>query len=368
MFICMENITVKYINEKPILCGEVPLNNTTITKYGHIRLFENKDFIKQYFEWGDMLTIEILGGRYDLPYVITFTDVDCYELEIVDINHFGTFIAMNFADICKHFNIAYKEVYDDNSYRWVGKQETISFRLYLKEKGAYKEKMQNRTVGIYSTKREDFPTLDDEEYANFRVIEKRNFKPETLYRIASPIDNLFGRAKYADEILKKYHIVNCINLADDASSVNEFEAYKDSYYKSMKRLELSMGIDFHNQEFKDKLKQIIEFIAQNPGKTAVNCIEGKDRTGIVIALLECLLGYTLEEIEDDYMLSFYNYYGVLKGDARYQAIKQNISIQLKYAFECDHLYDLKEQAREYFLNKIACKVQSLDQAIMNLSK
>ena len=364
----MEKISVKDINDQLVIYGEVRLNNETITKYGHIRLFRDKDFIKQFFEYGDMLTLEMLGGRYDVPYVITFTDVDCYQLEIVDINHFGTFLAMNFADICKHFNIAYKEVYEDNSYRWVGKQESISFRLYLKEKGGYKEKMNNRTVGIYSTAREDFPHLDDEGFANFRVLDKRNIKPATLYRIASPIDNLFGRAKYADDILRKYQITNCINLADDSSSVHTFPAFETSYYKSMKRLELCMGIDFHNQEFKDKFRQIIDFIANNPGKTAINCIEGKDRTGIVIALLECLLGYTLEEIEEDYMLSFYNYYGVLKGDNRYKAIKQNISIQLKYAFECDELYDLKQQTREYFLNKIAVKVETLDKAIANLSK
>ncbi|MCR5506163.1 MAG: tyrosine-protein phosphatase [Bacilli bacterium] len=364
----MEKITVEIIDGQPVIYGEVLLNNDTITKYGHIRLFEDKNFIKRFFSHGDMLTIELLDKKFDLPYVITFTDVDCYELEIVDINDFGTFIAMNFADICKYLDIAYKEVYEDNSYQWVGKQPIISYKLYLKEKGAYKEKMNNRTVGIYSIKREDFPHLSDEQFANFRPMEQKSAKPDFFFRIASPIDNLFGRAKYADEILKKHEIVNIINLADDATSVHSFPAFEGSYYKTMNRLELCMGIDFHNQEFKDKFRQIINFLAENPGKTAINCIEGKDRTGIVSALLECLLDYSLEDIEDDYMVSFYNYYGVKKGDPRYDAIKQNIAIQLKYAFECDELYDLNSQAREYFLNKIAVKVENLNKAINNLHR
>jgi hypothetical protein len=39
-------------------------------------------------------------------------------------------------------------------------------------------------------------------------------------------------------------------------------------------------------------------------------MEGKDRTGYVCALLEGLCGATYEEIVADYLVTYYNYYGV----------------------------------------------------------
>ena len=53
--------------------------------------------------------------------------------------------------------------------------------------------------------------------------------------------------------------------------------------------------------------------------------QGKDRAGFVAFLLEALMGAELSEIVDDYMLSFYNYYGIDKASEpeRYQTILDN---------------------------------------------
>jgi protein-tyrosine phosphatase len=40
----------------------------------------------------------------------------------------------------------------------------------------------------------------------------------------------------------------------------------------------------------------------------VHCIEGKDRTGYVCALLEGLCGVTYDEIVADYLITYDNYY------------------------------------------------------------
>lgn len=339
---CMES------EKKVRIEGVVTPNNETITKYGHLQLFKDSSYVRQYFQPGDIITVEILGQTFDAPYVITFTDVDCYNVEIIDINHFGTYLAVNFADIVSLSKVAHKRVHKDQTYDWVSPYRSIPFSLTLKERGGYKEAMMARTVGLYSTKREDFPHLSDEEFVNFRVCDKGKMKKDKLYRVASPIDDLFGRAEIADKIIEKYHITHMVNLADDPKSSVTFKHYKDSYYSKISSLELCMGIDFHFREFKEKIKAAFEYIADNPeGRFAINCIEGKDRTGILIALFECLGGYTLEEIEEDYMISFYNYYGVKKGDARYDALKRNISIQLKYAFMVDELNDLEQQVSSY---------------------
>lgn len=354
--------------EEISVSGVIYPSNKTITKYGHICLFEDSSIMHKYFKVGDIITVEMLGQTFDVPYVITFIDVDCYMPEILDMGNHGTYLAMNYGDIVSLSKVAHKKVHKNHSYTWISPFKEIPFTLTLKERGGYYEEMMERTVGIYPTNREDYPHLTDEGYANFRTVDKGEIAKDRLYRCASPIDNYFGRAKVTDEVIKKYGITHMINLSDSKDMLEGHPHYKDSYYRQINSIELSMGIDFHYQEFKEKIYLAMEYIANNPhGKFAINCIEGKDRTGILIALLECLMGYSLEEIEDDYMMSYYNYYGVAKGDKRYDKIKVNIAIQLKYAFLQDNLSDLKTLAKRYFLEEIRLPQEILDKVIYNLS-
>ena len=354
--------------EKYIFKGTIIPSNETITQYGHIMLTKSSEDFKEHFSHGDLLLVRMATKVFIAPYVVTFTDVDCYQPEVLDINHFGTFLAVNFNDIATRFNLARKIVHKDHSYTWVSEYQEISFSVEILEKGAYLEKMKARTVGIYPTKREHYPNLNDEEYANFRACEKGRTGKGILFRTASPIDDLFGRADYADKAIREHQINNVINLSDNVSEVSNFPKFADSYYATTNRLEVCMGVEFHDQEFKDKIRQILEFIAVNEGKYAINCIEGKDRTGILIALLEAYMGYTLEEIEYDYMLSFYNYYGIKPGEVKYEAIKRNISIQLKYAFEVATLDDLEKLATNYFKNEIKVSDYILKQVKKNLAR
>jgi hypothetical protein len=72
-----------------------------------------------------------------------------------------------------------------------------------------------------------------------------------------------------------------------------------------------MGMNLTSAATKEKSVRGLRYIINNPdGVFAVHCLEGKDRTGLFIAMLECLEGATLDEVMDDYMLSYYNYYGV----------------------------------------------------------
>ncbi len=354
---------------KITVSGIIRPSNETITKYGHMRLFADSSYMHEFFAPGDIITVEMLGQAFDVPYVLTFIDVDCYQPAILDIGHIGTYLVMNYGDMVSLSKVAHKKTHKDHSYTWISPYEEIPFTLTLKEKGGYKQEMMDRTVGVYSTKREDYPHLSDEEFANFRAIEKGKMAKGRLYRIASPIDNFFGRAKTADKVMRKYGITHVINLSDSISHVKNHPDYKGSYYSEIDAIELCMGIDFHMQEFKDKIRYSLEYIANNPNaKFAINCIEGKDRTGILAAFLECLMGYTLEEIEDDYMLSYTNYYGVKKGDKRYEKIKNNIIIQLKYAFLTDKLDNLNQLVTRYFLETIKVEPAILEKVIDNLSR
>ena len=100
-----------------------------------------------------------------------------------------------------------------------------------------------------------------------------------------------------------------------------------------------------------KLARGLRFFAENPGVYAVHCLEGKDRTGIVCALLECLMGASLDEVVSDYMITYYNYYGVEPGSAKYDVINRgNILKNLRKLFGTEDLedIDLAACAEEYF--------------------
>ncbi|MCR5754897.1 MAG: tyrosine-protein phosphatase [Acetatifactor sp.] len=83
----------------------------------------------------------------------------------------------------------------------------------------------------------------------------------------------------------------------------------------------------------------------------MHCTEGKDRAGVVAALLECFMGASLDEVKRDYMVTFYNYYGIQPGDEQYEAIlNDNIVTTLEKMFEVDELEnaELSKEAEEYF--------------------
>lgn len=58
------------------------------------------------------------------------------------------------------------------------------------------------------------------------------------------------------------------------------------------------------------------------GPVYIHCLEGKDRTGFVCVLLEALAGAGYDEMLDDYMKTYENYYGITKTGSpeKYKAV------------------------------------------------
>jgi protein tyrosine/serine phosphatase len=83
-----------------------------------------------------------------------------------------------------------------------------------------------------------------------------------------------------------------------------------------------MGVDYISPEFQAKLKAGLQFMLNHNAPYLVHCNEGKDRAGVIAALLEALMGASPEEIVDDYMASYVNYYGFVKGEERYNVVSK----------------------------------------------
>ena len=101
-----------------------------------------------------------------------------------------------------------------------------------------------------------------------------------------------------------------INLADSENEMEQYEGFDTTYYAGCDIIALDMGMDYHEEDYRQKLADGLRFIASHEGPYLIHCNEGKDRTGFVIALLEALMGADADEIAADYMLTFYNYYGL----------------------------------------------------------
>ena len=84
----------------------------------------------------------------------------------------------------------------------------------------------------------------------------------------------------------------------------------------------------------------------------MHCTEGKDRCGIASAVLECFMGASYDEVVADYLVTYYNYYGIQPGTEKAANIaKYGIVSALQTMFGVEDLSkaDLQAEALDYLL-------------------
>lgn len=138
-----------------------------------------------------------------------------------------------------------------------------------------------------------------------------------LCRSASPCDDQHGRAVYADTLMGAANVKTIIDLADNDEKLKGYiqaDGFNSpnflALYEKGGVVLLSLNMDYESDDFKEKLVKGLTEMAGSDGPYLVHCTEGKDRTGFVCMLLEALCGASYQEIVDDYMLTYDNYYGI----------------------------------------------------------
>ncbi len=184
--------------------------------------------------------------------------------------------------------------------------------ITLEEKGKYRD-IQNARDLHYTDERDDYE--NDAVFANFRSVKCTGINEGILYRSASPCDNQHGRAPYVDKLIKENGVGYILDLADDNDKIDGYiksDDFDSPYFKELNDkgfvIPLSMNMDYTSDRFREGLKKGFIAIAENEGPFLVHCTEGKDRTGYFCMLLEALCGATYDEIVDDYMTTYHNYY------------------------------------------------------------
>ena len=334
--------------------------NIWMTKYGNVYTdCKAKDFMgKLGFSWGDLVTVKFLDKTLTLPVVPTYSYVDSGKPAIIvekDADGKPTgyvSMAINMGNFAETYELAKKHTNEDKTWYWTaweGVTYPVEVTFKMAEKGGYMAEYIMHDLQR-TNDRADYPDLSDAEFGNFRNIATTGMGKDVLYRGSSPINPELGRNTYVDAALKQAGVNVIMNLANSPEEAEAYEGFADTYYSGQKVIYLNLGVDFSAPEFQKGLAEGLRFFAANKGTYYVHCTEGKDRAGFVSALLECLMGATYDEVVADYMVTYYNYYGVEPGTDKYDAIaNSNIIKTLQNAFGVEDLSkaDLQKGAKDY---------------------
>ena len=318
-----------------------------IEKYGHAVLdLSTADLAALGYELGDIVSVRFGSYQANMPFY------DGYYVNPSDVMLRGLKPEANVA-ICINYGKFYEET---------GLAVGDTVEITLVEKAGMLE-YQKLCALQYSNDRADYP--DDAAFANFRAVTMGRIGTGKLYRTASPINNEHGRAGYANALIASVGVATVLNLADSTEDIEEYcqaddfaSQYYLALYESGNVMALDLNGDFFSHSFGVSVASGLTFLAHHEPPYCVHCTEGKDRAGFTAMLLEALMGAELEEIIDDYMRSFYHYYGIDKQTQpeRYDAVLRNNLLAILYHVTGVDTYDeltkvdLEDAVTKYLLD------------------
>ncbi len=355
---------------------EIVQTSSNSSRFGHLDMnISVEEFLKLY-ALGDVVTVEVNGFTFDAPVVTNYDDVDTgnYLLRCANGKTVVT-LAINYGQIGVASGMLEKVTDAETgnvSYQFVdGLQWPVYATVTLKEAGGYADELAIRKLNR-TNNRADYANLSDEEFANFRAVTTTGMGEAVLYRSSSPIDPDLGRNTYADAAARAAGIKVFINLADTEAEAKAFEGFTDSYYATQSVKYLGLPVAFTSDEFKAGLAEGYRYIASNNGPYLIHCLEGKDRTGLSVAVLEALMGATLSEIQADYLKTYENYFDVQSGaqvaltDAQKEVLTGIITKNLGIIFDADLTTANLASEAEAYLTEIGLSQLEITNLKVNL--
>ena len=332
--IAMQLVSCKTNDRNDNKAEIVQANVIKIEKYGHAVLdITTADFIAAGYDLGDIVCVSFGTYEYTMPFY------DGYYSNPKNLMLRGSTLE-DYIAVCINYG-------DFSSEKNINIGDTA--RITMSEKAGMRD-IQELYSLQYSNDLNDYPNTAT--FTNFRAVTAGRIKEGKLYRTASPINNENGRANFANNFIESVGVATVLNLSDSYQDVEKYLAntncnseYYRNLYANGKVIAVDLTGNFYSDEFAYSVVEGLNFLAKNEPPYCIHCTEGKDRTGFTAMILEALLGATLDEIIDDYMLSFYNYYGINKDKEpkRYQAVLNvNLMEMLSHVTgeSVERLYDI----------------------------
>ena len=343
------------VQEQAVVAVQLQTLETSVAvvdKYGNLTLeMPEQILLDAGYEVGDVVEITVGDFTYQAPIGTAYSDVDKGNY-VVRLTKGYVILAINYGNLAKDSNAV----------------EKAPVIIALADKGGYLQEFELRHL-VRTDVRADYAS--DAVFANFRMVSYGSIAEGMLYRSANPVlDD--ERAPYVATLAELVGIKTVINLADDKESL--YANLDDApYYKALVEegsvIALNMGVTFTDADFITKLREGLTFMGEHKGPYLVHCNEGKDRAGFVSALLSAIMGATVDEVVEDYMLSYENYYGVEKGTERYNLISKIIINLFSDINDGKQVTDktIRKVAESYLLNQVKLTPTQLAMIKDNLS-
>ena len=190
--------------------------------------------------------------------------------------------------------------------------EGHSVTIRMQEKGGSLD-VQKAMSMTYSYDRNDYPDISDAAYANARAVIAGNIPSGVLHRSSSPFNNDINRSFYVSQYLDDVQVKTVLDLNDteeDLLGYVDMPPYSRTLWEGGNVIICTLKTDPTADEYNERLIAALKVLPTHPAPYVVHCMEGKDRTGYVCALLEGLCGATYDEIVADYLVTYDNYYGI----------------------------------------------------------
>ena len=274
----------------PMLKGKI----TSYNEFGAAMLsVTESDMQKAGFTLGDVISVIVDNHEIALPYYDGFYTQNGEFLCVA----YPTYPSIAFT--CNNIGLP------DELTGLEGHDVTIKMRV----KGGRID-VQKALSMKYTNNRSDYSDVTDADYANARPVIAGKIAEGVLHRSSSPFCNDINRATYVSEYMQKHDVKTVLNLADTKEKMLSYTMppFSNSIWESGDVILCPLKADPLADDFNDRLIEALKELPSRPGPYIVHCMEGKDRTGYVCALLEGLCGATYDEIVADYLETYDNYY------------------------------------------------------------
>ena len=268
---------------------------------GKIYLNYPADSFLTQFEIGDIVTVAINGyDTLEMPVAESSSDVPIAGFLVEAIKGSDQLVlTAHYAQMSDVLGIT-------------AENAPLQVSISMKEKGGYLLGLDiMRNTQYMDTYLEAYPDLSIEEFANFRDVHTTGIGKNKLYRSSSPIYLYLGRNYYADSLAQVAGIATFVNLADSENEAYSNKGYETTYYSTQNVIFLGIPPEFFSTSFKEGLVKGFRYMIEHEGPYLLHCTYGMDRTGFTIAVLEALMGASVEEIQADYAKTFSNYFTVI---------------------------------------------------------
>lgn len=286
---CKKDIPVEV---DPILEGIISSYN----EFGAAMLdFTEADMTQAGFALGDVITITVDSKEIEMP---------CYDGFYTRNGEFLCVAYPTYPSICFTAN-------NTGLPKEFTGLEGHAVVVRMKEKGGSLD-VQTALSMKYTYNREDYGDFSDAEFANARAVRAGNIASGVLHRSSSPFCDDINRAGYVSKYLEDASVKTVLNLADTEEKMLTYDMppYSRSLWDKGDVILCPLKADPTAEDYNNRLIEALKELPSRPAPYVVHCMEGKDRTGYVCALLEGLCGASYDEIVEDYLITYDNYYRI----------------------------------------------------------